>query len=86
MKPPLYHVIENSKDLRAQFNSHSIKLQHLVWFLSEEGLGWEVGGKIYRQEGPAEGRRDRIQGTSVHDSTAWSYLRPALPLWSPPFP
>lgn len=30
MEPPMDHLIENSEDLRVQFNSQSIKLEHSV--------------------------------------------------------
>ena len=50
------HLIENSKDLRAQFNSHSIKLQQFLLSLCVkeglgEGLAWEVEGKNTRAGG-----------------------------------
>lgn len=55
MKPPLSHLVENSEDVRAQYQSHSVKLQQLS--LREEGLGWEVGGET-TGSGPEEGGRE----------------------------
>lgn len=66
-KPPISHLIENSEDLRAQFQSHSVKIQQLS--LREEDLGWDVGGETTGW-GPEWGGREF--GRLVSSRTALS--------------
>lgn len=79
------HLIENSKDVRAQYNSHSIKGQQsfcpCVKEAPREGVAWEVEGQN-TGAGPGEGGESR--GTWVNEGTAGFCLGPAHQVWTLP--
>lgn len=84
------HLIENSKDLGAQFTSPSIKLQHFILSCSEkawlgrcrqEHRAWWGGssGDGRREEGG--GRREEGGGGGRGESRASAAVRHCTPAW-----